>query len=349
MNSSQFLLIRAAYKQPVERTPIWVMRQAGRYLPEYLAVREKAGSFLDLCLNPELAAEVSLQPLDLMEVDAVIMFSDILTPLMGMGVELDFSPGPVIHNPVRSRSDIEKLETPDPADQTAYVGEILRLLRKEAAGRAPVIGFAGAPFTLACYLLDSENLRHFSRLSTLFFDEPETAHLLMQKLTRMTINYLNFQIASGAQMVQLFDTWAGLFNPSEFQEHILPYVIEIISSLDKKGEVPAVYYINGSNHLLSLMADTGADVVGIDWRTDIGFAKNVIGDRVALQGNLNPSVLFCRPQVIRDKAKAIIDSYGVETGHIFNLGHGIDKAVNPEHLLHLVRTVKQLTQRVSDQ
>jgi len=343
MSSQNSLLVRAAFKQPVERTPIWVMRQAGRYLPEYLVVREKAGSFLDLCMNPELAAEVSIQPLDLMEVDAVIMFSDILTPLMGMGIDLDFTPGPVIKNPVRSVQDIEKLAIPDPSDASAYVGEILRLLRKEIDGRAPVIGFAGAPFTLACYLFDNEDQKLFSKLSTFFFDEPKSAHLMMEKLTRMTINYLNYQIENGAQMVQLFDTWAGLLGPADFKEHILPYVSEIIDSLDKKGEVPVVYYINGSNHLLDLMSQTGADVVGLDWKTDIGEAQNRIGDNVALQGNLNPSVLFCRPDVISQKAEAIINGFKGNTGHIFNLGHGIDKGVNPQHLLHLVRTVKQLT------
>jgi len=345
MSSTNSLLVRAAFKQPIERTPIWVMRQAGRYLPEYLAVRETAGSFLDLCLNPALAAEVSVQPLDLMEVDAVIMFSDILTPLMGMGIELDFTPGPVIHNSIRSSQDIDKLTIPDPSEATGYVGEILHLIRKEIEGRAPVIGFAGAPFTLACYLLDNENQKAFSKLSTLFFDDPETAHKLMKKLTKMTINYLNYQIESGAQMVQLFDTWAGLFNPHDFKEHIFPYISEIFSKLDKRGEVPVVYYINGSNHLLELMAETGADVIGLDWKTDIGAAQALIGDKVALQGNLNPSVLFCRPDVIDRKAEEIISRYSGETGHIFNLGHGIDKAVNPEHLLNLVRTVKRLTTR----
>ncbi|MFH2129313.1 MAG: uroporphyrinogen decarboxylase [bacterium] len=345
MKSRDSLLIRAAFKMPVERTPIWIMRQAGRYLPEYLAVREKAGSFLDLCMNPDLAAEVSIQPLDLMEVDAVIMFSDILTPLIGMGVDLDFNPGPDIKNPVQSVQDIEKLLIPDPSESTAYVGKILRLIRKAVAGKVPVIGFAGAPFTLACYLLENSNLKPFTKLTTLFFDDPDTAHLLMRKLTRMTIDYLNYQIENGAEMVQIFDTWAGLFNPVDFETHIFPYVSEIISSLDKKGEVPVVYYINGSNHLLDSMSRTGADVIGLDWKTDIGEAQRLIGERVSLQGNLNPNILFCRPDVISRKAEEIIRSYHGETGHIFNLGHGIDKSVDPQHLLHLVRTVKQLTKR----
>ncbi|MBT4088708.1 MAG: uroporphyrinogen decarboxylase [Deltaproteobacteria bacterium] len=345
MNNSDSLLIRAAFKQPVERTPIWVLRQAGRYLPEYLAVRAKAGSFLDLCMNPELAAEVSIQPLDLMEVDAVIMFSDILTPLMGMGIDLDFKPGPQIHNPVQSLQDIEKLIIPDPSVSTAYVGEILGRIRKRVAGRAPVIGFAGAPFTLAYYLVKDEQSKLFANLTTLFFNDSQTARLLMSKLTRMTIDYLNYQIENGAQMVQLFDTWAGILNPSDYKEYIFPYVSEIFASLNKRGEVPVVYYINGGNHLLELMSQTGADVISLDWKTDIGEAKRLIGKKVALQGNLNPSILFCRPDVISKKAEEIIQSYNGDTGHIFNLGHGIDKAVNPQNLLHLVRTVKELTTR----
>jgi len=345
MKNNESLLVRAAFKQPVERTPIWVMRQAGRYLPDYLAVREKAGSFLDLCLNPELAAEVSIQPLDLMEVDAVIMFSDILTPLMGMGIDLDFNPGPQIHNPVQSRQDIENLKIPDPSVSTAYVGEILRHIRKGIAGRAPVIGFAGAPFTLACYLVKDEQSKLYANLTTLFYDEPETARLLMSKLTQLTINYLNYQIENGAQMVQLFDTWAGIFNPSDYKEYVFPYVSEIFASLNKRGEVPVVYYINGGNHLLEPMSQTGADVISLDWKTDIGQAQQLIGDKVALQGNFNPNILFCSPETISKKADEIIQSYKGDTGHIFNLGHGIDKAVNPQNLLHLVRTVKKLTTR----
>lgn len=345
MKNSDYLLIKAAFKQPVERTPVWVMRQAGRYLPEYLVVREKAGSFLDLCMNSELAAEVSIQPLDLMEVDAVIMFSDILTPLMGMGIDLDFIPGPHIGNPIESSRDIEKLAIPDPSVSTAYVGEILNRIRKEITGRAPVIGFAGAPFTLACYLVKDEKSKLYANLTTLFYNEPKTAHLLMSKLTRMTIDYLNYQIENGAQMVQLFDTWAGIFNAADFKEHIFPYVAEVFANLNRRGEVPVVYYINGGNHLLELMSQTGADVIGLDWKTDIGTAREMIGKKVALQGNLNPNILFCKPEVITQKVEDIIQSYDRDTGHIFNLGHGIDKAVNPKHLLHMVRTVKQLTKR----
>lgn len=345
MLKKQFLLIEAAFKKPVKRTPVWVMRQAGRYLPQYRQVREKAGNFLDLCMNPELAAEVSIQPLDLMEVDAVIMFSDILTPLMGMGVELSFTPSPMISNPVRTEQDINNLTIPDPTASTSYVGRLLNILKKEVGDRAPIIGFAGAPFTLASYLIEGGSTKRFSHLIRMFLDSPKLAHSLMEKLTEMTINYLNYQIENGAQMVQLFDTWAGILSPDDYKIYIFPYVSRIFTELKKHVEIPSVYYINGGNHLLPLMAETGANVIGLDWRSDIGEIKRLIGHKVALQGNLDPNVLFCQPEIIRQKVAEILTKYGPDAGHIFNLGHGIDKDVNPEHLLLMVRTVKELSAR----
>lgn len=345
-NKDEFLLIRAAFKQPVERTPVWVMRQAGRYLAEYREVREKAGNFLNLCQNPELAAEVSIQPLNIIGVDAVIMFSDILTPLMGMGVELDFIPGPVISNPVGNQRDIERLQPLAPEKSTAYVGEILRLIRRQLADKAPVIGFAGAPFTLACYLIEGGNSKLFSRTIKFFFDEPLLAHQLMEKLTDMTIDYLNYQIENGAQMVQLFDTWAGILSPDNYNAFVFPYVSRIFSNLQKHGVVPKVYYINGSHHLLDIMADSGADVVGLDWKCDIKSVKQRIGHKVSLQGNLDPNLLFCNKPVIREKVIDILDKYGPDSGHIFNLGHGIDKNVDPEHLKEAVNVVKEHSKRL---
>jgi uroporphyrinogen decarboxylase len=345
MPSNTSLLVRAAFRQPVERTPVWVMRQAGRYLPQYREVRARAGSFLDLCHTPELAAVVSLQPLELMEVDAVIMFSDILTPLMGMGVSLDFDPGPVIHQPIREESDIRRLVLPDPSESCAYVGRLLNLLRQELRDRVPVIGFAGAPFTLASYLVAEEKGKNMAYLTRLLFDEPTLAHRLLDLLTRMTIDYLNYQIENGAQVIQLFDTWAGTLRADEFDVYALPYVQRIFSALNQKGEVPTIYYINGSHHLLDRLMSTGADVISLDWRADIGSVRARLGDKVALQGNLNPNVLFCDPTVIRTKTAEILQKFGSGSGHIFNLGHGIDKDVNPEHLLHMVRSVKELSQR----
>lgn len=341
MSKEDYLLIKAAFKKPVERTPVWVMRQAGRYLPEYREVRSKAGDFLKLCMNPEMAAEVSIQPLDLIGVDAVIMFSDILTPLMGMGVDLDFIPGPIINNPIKSEADITALKKLEPENSTAYVGKILNLIRSQIEGRAPVIGFAGAPFTLACYMVEGGNSKLFSQTIKMFFDTPDIAHLLMEKLSDMTVDYLNYQIENGAQMVQLFDTWAGLLSIDDFKTFIFPYVQQIFDRLNKKGEVPRVYYINGSHHLLPMMADTGADVIGLDWRTDIGEVKKLIGNKVSLQGNLDPNVLFCSPEIIEERVKGILEKYGKESGHIFNLGHGIDKNVNPDHLRAMVKIVKE--------
>ncbi len=342
---SEHLLIKAAYKKPIERTPVWVMRQAGRYLPEYRATRAQAGDFLSLCKNPELAAEVTIQPLDLIGVDAVIMFSDILTPLEGMGIDLTFNPAPKIANPVRTAADIDKLMLPDPDDNVPYVGKVLDILTKELKDRAPVIGFAGAPFTLACYAVEGGGSKLFSKTKALFFDQPKLAHKLMEKLTSMTIDYLNYQIAHGANMVQLFDTWAGILCPDDYNEFIFPYIQQIFAGLDKKGEVPQAYYINGGHQHLSKMAETGADVVGLDWMADMGQAKSLIGNKVALQGNLDPNVLFASPEVIRAKVKSILDKFGPDSGHIFNLGHGIDKEVNPDHLREMVKAVKELSVR----
>lgn len=339
------LLLRAAFKQPIERTPVWVMRQAGRYLPEYRATRAQAGDFLSLCKNPELAAEVTIQPLDLIGVDAVIMFSDILTPLEGMGMDLTFNPSPVFANPISSAADIDRLIVPDPDEGTPYVGQILRILSKELKDRAPIIGFAGAPFTLACYAIEGGGSKLFSKTKALFYEQPKVAHALMEKLTDMTINYLNYQIENGAQMVQLFDTWAGIFCPDDYAEHVFPYVQRIFAGLDKKGVVPRAYYINGGSHHLAKMADSGADVVGLDWMSDLGQAKALIGDKVALQGNLDPNILFASPEVIRGKVQSILDKFGTGSGHIFNLGHGIDKNVNPDHLRAMVKAVKELSVR----
>ncbi len=345
MEENDYLLINAAFKKPIERTPVWVMRQAGRYLSEYRQVRDQAGSFLKLCTNPELAAEVSIQPLDIIGVDAVIMFSDILTPLIGIGTELDFVPGPVIDNPVRTEADIKNLKPFRPEESTAYVGEVLKLIRKQIKGRAPVIGFAGAPFTLACYLIEGGNSKLFSKTIRLFFDNPGLAHQLMDKLTTLTIDYLNYQIENGAQMVQLFDTWAGILSPDDFKQFIFPYLTKIFESLNQKNRVPQVYYINGSSHLLPHMANCGADVIGLDWRNDIGQVKQAIGNKVSLQGNLDPNILFCSPDIIQQRTRQLIEKYGSDSGHIFNLGHGIDKNVNPDHLKIMVDTVKEYSVR----
>ena len=345
MSDQEFLLLQAAFKKPISRTPVWIMRQAGRYLKEYREVRKKAGNFLDLCMDPELAAEVSIQPLDLVGVDAVIMFSDILTPLIGMGMDLAFTPGPVIANPIKSEHDIDSLVLKDPDESTPYVGKILDILKKEVGSRVPVIGFAGAPFTLASYMIEGGGSKLFSSTKALFWEKPELANRLMEKLARMTVDYLNYQIDHGANMVQLFDTWAGIFSADEYQAYVLPHVQVIFSQLKGNKKVPKAYYINSSRHLIQQMAQSGADVASLDWTIDLKEAKDLIGDRVALQGNLDPNVLFCSDQVIKNKVKAVLSKYGTESGHIFNLGHGIDKDVNPDRVRFMIKTVKELSKR----
>ena len=296
---------------------------------------------MKLCTNPEYAAEVSIQPLEIIGVDALIMFSDILTPLMGMGIDLDFVPGPVIGNPIKNEQDIKSLKPLYPEESTDYVGKIIKLILGQIRKQVPLIGFAGAPFTLACYLIEGGNSKRYANTIRLLYDEPRQAHLLMEKLTLMTIEYLNYQIESGVQMIQLFDTWAGILSRESYSEFIQPYVMQIFSSLKKKGTVPRVYYVNGGAHLLTTEADLGADVIGLDWRVDIGEVRHQIGNKVALQGNLDPNILFCSKEVIREQTKKILKKFGNKSGHIFNLGHGIDKEVNPDHLITMVNTVKE--------
>ncbi len=345
MSDRQFLLVKAAFKRPVPRTPVWIMRQAGRYLAEYREVRKQAGGFLDLCTNPELAARVSLQPLELIGVDAVIMFSDILTPLIGMGMDLAFTPGPVFSNPVKTESDIDGLLCEKPDRATPYVGKILDILKREVGGRVPIIGFAGAPFTLATYMVEGGGSKLFPSVKALFWEKPEAAFRLMQKLTEMTVDYLNYQIDHGADVVQLFDTWAGIFSSQEYRQHISPHVQNIFSRLKRNGRVPKVYYVNGGGHLLREMAETGTDVIGLDWTVDIGEAKRLVGDRVALQGNLDPAVLFCSQSTLQSRVASILNGFGSDSGHIFNLGHGIDRDTDPEKARFMVETVKRLSQR----
>jgi uroporphyrinogen decarboxylase len=343
--SQNHLLVNAAFKKPIERTPVWVMRQAGRYLPEYRAVRKQAGGFLEMCFNHEWAAEVSIQPYEIIGVDAIIMFSDILTPLIGMGMDLEFTPGPKFNNPIKDERDIDALKLPDPDENTPYVGKTLDLIHKEIKGAVPVIGFAGAPFTLASYMVEGETSKSFLKIKELCYNHEAVYRKLMDKLTRMTIDYLNYQIDHGAQMVQLFDTWAGSFSRDDYQALVFPYVEQIFSQLKGKGTVPKVYYINGGQHLLEDMAVTGADMVGLDWRTDLSYAQDLIGNKVALQGNLDPAILLGGKDLIRQNVRTILDKFNGDTGHVFNLGHGIDKTVNPEHLKAMVAEVKAYSKK----
>jgi uroporphyrinogen decarboxylase len=313
-------LLRACRRQPVDRTPVWMMRQAGRYMKEYRDIRAKV-SFLELCKNSDLAAEVSLQPYRVLGVDAVIFFSDILIPVEAMGLEVALTDkGPELANPIRQHSDIDRLRIPDPATEVAFVGSIIKKLRQELQNEVPLIGFAGAPWTLASYMIEGGGSKSFAEIKTLAYREPRVLHALLDKLASTVSSYLLFQIESGAQVIQLFDTWAGELNRSDYEEFALPYTQRIFQAIGTR--VPRILYLNGCSAILESIADSGADVISIDWRISIAEAKQRVGDRVALQGNLDPCVLLGPEDRIFAKTKEILDQAG-PAGHILNLGHGI--------------------------
>ena len=313
-------LLRACRRQPVDRTPVWMMRQAGRYMKEYRDIRAKV-SFLELCKNSDLAAEVSLQPYKVLGVDAVIFFSDILIPVEAMGLEVALTDkGPELANPIRQRSDVDRLRIPDPATDVAFVGSIIKKLRQELQNEVPLIGFAGAPWTLASYMIEGGGSKSFAEIKTLAYREPLVLHALLDKLASTVSSYLLFQIESGAQVIQLFDTWAGELNRSDYEEFALPYTQRIFQAIGTL--VPRILYLNGCSAILESMADSGADVISIDWRISIADAKQRVGDRVALQGNLDPCVLLGPEDRIFAKTREILEQAG-PVGHILNLGHGI--------------------------
>lgn len=316
------LLIRAARGEAVERTPVWMMRQAGRYLPEYRAVRANT-DFLTLCKTPELAVEVSLQPYSILDVDAVIMFSDILIPVEAMGqeVRLTEQKGPELPSPIRARDQVDRLIIPDPVEKTSFVMEIIRTLRRELEGKVPLIGFAGAPWTLAAYMVEGGGSKNYAHIKRMMFAEPATLHALLEKITDTIILYLNAQIEAGAEVVQLFDSWAGELSTDDYEQFALPYQRRIFESLDRKS-APAILYINGCGLFLEQMATSGADVLSIDWRIDLKQARSRIGDRLSIQGNLDPCVLLATPEVVREKAREVLKAGGGHK-HILNLGHGI--------------------------
>ena len=341
-------LLRALLCEPVDRTPIWIMRQAGRYLPEYRATRERAGNFLTLCKTPELACEVTLQPLERFDLDAAILFSDILTipDAMGLGLSINEGEGPRLAKPVRSEADINGLPVPDPEDELGYVTEAVRTIRRELAGRVPLIGFAGSPWTLATYMVEGRGSKEFSRVKKLMFDEPLVMHQLLEKLTQAVIDYLNAQIAAGAQAVMVFDTWGGVLTPRDYRAFSLYYLEQIVTGLVEEVDgvaVPNVLFTKGGGQWLEDIVRTGCDAIGLDWTVDIGEARARVGREVALQGNLDPSVLYASPERIQEEAALILDSFGAGTGHVFNLGHGIHPTTDPEHVKELVKAVHELS------
>ena len=336
--------LRALRREPTDTTPIWVMRQAGRYLPEYRATRERAGSFMGLAQNPEYACEVTLQPLQRFDLDAAILFSDILTipDAMGLGLSFAQGEGPQFARPLRSRADIDKLAVPDMDGELRYVMDAVRLIRRELHGRVPLIGFSGSPWTLACYMVEGHGSRDFATLKAMCWDQPALAHQLLDTLAQAVTAYLVAQAAAGAQALMIFDSWGGLLGPAPFREFSLRYMTRIVGALKAhpaSRELPMILFSKGAHGQLAALADSGCAALGVDWTIDLADARAAVAGRVALQGNLDPAILRAGPAVIRREARAVMDSYGNHPGHVFNLGHGITPEVDPEHVKVLVDEV----------
>lgn len=341
--------LKALMREPVDMTPVWMMRQAGRYLPEYKATRKKAGSFMDLCRNPELACEVTLQPLDRFALDAAILFSDILTipDAMGLGLYFAEGEGPHFKHPVDSRAAVDKLYVPDMEQELGYVMDAVRTIRRELAGRVPLIGFSGSPWTLATYMVEGSSSKDFSRVKGMLYDDPQSMHKLLDVTASAVTQYLNAQIAAGAQAVMIFDTWGGALTTRDYRRFSLDYMQQIIQGLQRENEgrkVPVIMFSKGGCQWLEDQAAAGADALGLDWTIDIGLARQRVGDRVALQGNMDPTVLYASPERIREEVATILESYGKGPGHVFNLGHGIHQHVNPEHAGAFIDAVHELSQ-----
>ena len=335
------LFLRACKRLPIERTPIWIMRQAGRYLPEYRAIRQKA-DFLTMCKTPELATEVTLQPVDLIGVDAAIIFSDILVipEAMGMHLEMNEGVGPVFPKPIRNENDFNELKDSDPSKDLKYVLDAVELTKRELNGRVPLIGFTGAPWTLMTYMVEGRGSKNFSEVKKLIYNNPQLAHKLLDKISDSVIDYLNAKIESGVDAVQIFDTWGGILSQDDFNEFSLQYITKIIDGLKRKDQ-PVIVFAKGVHTKLRRLAKSGADVLGLDWTMDIGKVRERVGDRAALQGNMDPTVLYGSHDFIRERVKQILESYGKGSGHIFNLGHGILPDVPPENAIALVKFVHE--------
>ena len=341
-------LLRALAREPVDVTPVWIMRQAGRYLPEYRATRAKAGSFMGLCTNPELACEVTLQPLERFELDAAIIFSDILTIPDAMGLNLYFveGEGPRFENPIRSARDIDALPEPDAETELRYVMDALRVTRRELNDRVPLIGFSGSPWTLATYMIEGRSPGEFKLAKGMLFDEPLQLHRLLDKLANSVTSYLNAQIDAGAQCLMLFDTWGGALSAADYQEFSLRYLRQVISGLNRQQahrRVPVIVFTKNGGLWLPSISECGCDAVGLDWTMDIGEARASVGQRVALQGNLDPCVLYASVERIQQQVGAVLESYGSGTGHVFNLGHGIHPTIEPDKVAALVNAVHELS------
>ena len=342
--------LRALLRQPVDITPVWMMRQAGRYLPEYREVRGKAGDFLNLCQNPELACEVTLQPLRRFALDAAILFSDILTipDAMGIGLYFGAGEGPKFHRPVRTAAEVAALPIVNAEKQLPYVMDAVKLIRRELNGAVPLIGFSGSPWTIATYMVEGGGSKDFSIIKSMMMATPEVLHELLEKIALSVIDYLNAQIRAGAQAVQIFDTWGGVLTPHAYKEFSLGYMERIVQGLIRENEgrkVPVIVFTKNGGLWLESIAAIGADCVGLDWTIDIGAARKRIGAKVALQGNMDPAVLYAEPKRIRDEVAMILAQYGAGNGHVFNLGHGIHQHVKPEHAAVFIDAVHELSAR----
>ena len=341
-------LLKALLREPVDVTPVWMMRQAGRYLPEYRALRSKAGNFMSLCQNPRFACEVTLQPLERFPLDAAILFSDILTipDAMGLGLYFETGEGPRFKKPVRTAADINALTVPDPELDLGYVLDAVRGIRKELNGRVPLIGFSGSPWTLATYMLEGGSSKDFRRIKAMMYDQPQQLRQLLDVLALSVTSYLNAQIKAGAQAVQIFDTWGGVLSPACYQEFSLKYMQQIVKGLIREREgrkVPVILFTKNGGQWLETMADTGADALGLDWTTGIDDARRRVGNKVALQGNMDPSVLYASPERIRQEVSDILRRFGSGPGHVFNLGHGIHQFVEPDRAAAFVHAVHELS------
>lgn len=342
------LFLRALQRQPVPRTPMWIMRQAGRYLPEYREVRAQAGDFMSLCRNAELACEVTMQPLRRYKLDAAILFSDILTvpDAMGLGLYFESGEGPKFKRPVRSASDINKLPVPDVASDLGYVFDAVRTIRKKLAGEVPLIGFAGSPWTVGTYMVEGGSSREFRTIKGLAAEDPGALEKLLDTVAHTTTDYLNAQIEAGAQAVMVFDTWGAALPPQDYRRFSLASMQTIIDGLTRESDgrrVPVILFTKGAGPMLADMVGTGCDALGVDWTTDLSQAREYVDDKVALQGNLDPATLRESPEVIRQGVADVLESYGTGPGHIFNLGHGITPDIDPDNVSVLVDAVHELS------
>ncbi|MCJ8338832.1 MAG: uroporphyrinogen decarboxylase [Pseudomonadales bacterium] len=340
--------LRALLREPVDVTPVWMMRQAGRYLPEYKATRALAGDFLSLCKNRELACEVTLQPLERFDLDAAILFSDILTipDAMDLGLYFAEGEGPKFRKVLRTAADVDALCVPNAATDLDYVMNAVTEIRSALSGRVPLIGFSGSPWTLATYMVEGGSSKDFRHVKKMMYASPEVMHQLLDKLAVSVIDYLNQQILAGAQAVQIFDTWGGVLSGEMYREFSLQYMQKIVAGLIREADgrkVPVILFTKNGGQWLEQMAATGADALGLDWTTELGDARARVGQQVALQGNMDPSVLYASPERIRSEVQNLLRSYGSGTGHIFNLGHGIHQFADPEHAKVFVDAVHEFS------